>query len=100
MRHTLLFIIINMNKYAFLFLIFIFSYYSCSSADENELDTPEINNNDTPVAVPPVTELKAQITQNPNELYLTWRNPKTWEGGQIIGVEIYYRPIGTTDEKK
>ena len=45
-----------------------------------------------------MTNLKAKITQNPNELYLTWTNPITVTN--MLGVEIYYKQKGSNDEKR
>ncbi|MCS2526239.1 hypothetical protein NXV02_27545 [Bacteroides ovatus] len=45
-----------------------------------------------------MTNLKAKITQNPNELYLTWTNPITVTN--MLGVEIYYKQKGSSMTKK
>lgn len=87
-----------MNKYALLLLIFIFSCVGCGQTNDQEANTQEDNANTSQITIPPVTNLKAKITQNPNELYLTWTNPSTVTN--MAGVEIYYKKEGSDDEKK
>ena len=69
-------LLIAMNKYV-LFLIFIFSCIGCGETNEQDANTIEGNTDTSQITIAPVTNLKAKITQNPNELYLTWTNPIT-----------------------
>ena len=64
-----------MNKYVLLLLMSIFLCIGCGETDDSETNTPENNTNTSQIVIAPVTNLKAKITQNPNELYLTWTNP-------------------------
>lgn len=86
-----------MNKYV-LFLIFIFSCIGCGETNEQDANTIEGNTDTSQITIAPVTNLKAKITQNPNELYLTWTNPITVTN--MLGVEIYYKQKGSNDEKR
>ena len=90
-------LLIAMNKYV-LFLIFIFSCIGCGETNEQDANTIEGNTDTSQITIAPVTNLKAKITQNPNELYLTWTNPITVTN--ILGVEIYYKQKGSNDEKR
>ena len=86
-----------MNKYV-LFLIFIFSCIACGETNEQDTNTIEGSTDTSQITITPVTNLKAKITQNPNELYLTWTNPITVTN--MLGVEIYYKQKGSNDEKR
>ena len=90
-------LLIAMNKYV-LFLIFIFSCIGCGETNEQDANTIEGNTDTSQITIAPVTNLKAKITQNPNELYLTWTNPITVTN--MLGVEIYYKQKGSNDEKR
>ena len=87
-----------MNKYVLLLLMSIFLCIGCGETDDSETNTPENNTNTSQIVIAPVTNLKAKITQNPNELYLTWTNPSTVTN--MVGVEIYYKLEGFGNEKK
>lgn len=87
-----------MNKYTLLLLISIFLYIGCGKTNDGEISTSEGNDNTSQIMIAPVTNLKAVITQNPNELYLTWKNPSTVNN--MAGVEIYYKAENSGDEKK
>ena len=80
------------------FLIFIFSCIGCGETNEQDANTIEGNTDTSQITIAPVTNLKAKITQNPNELYLTWTNPITVTN--MLGVEIYYKQKGSNDEKR
>ena len=83
--------------FKYLFLIFIFSCIGCGETNEQDANTIEGNTDTSQITIAPVTNLKAKITQNPNELYLTWTNPITVTN--MLGVEIYYKQQGSNDEK-
>lgn len=87
-----------MNKYVLLLLMSIFLCIGCGETDDSETNIPENNTNTSQIVIAPVTNLKAKITQNPNELYLTWTNPSTVTN--MAGVEIYYKLEGSSNEKK
>lgn len=87
-----------MNKYTLSLLISVFLYIGCGKTNDGEISTSEGNDNTSQIMIAPVTNLKAVITQNPNELYLTWKNPSTVSN--MAGVEIYYKAENSGDEEK